>query len=103
MAISQFTRYLKILILFSLFSFSSFSLFAQDYYEEDDKEINDEYYRSLPTISYYGENNFFVKKGTFAYNFGLRLDIQKEIFGFYYKLGAGVNPEGKLYGHIPLG
>jgi hypothetical protein len=55
------------------------------------------------SISIYGEDNLFYQAGDNAYTFGGRLDLSAGFFGFYYKVGLGVNPEGKLYGHIPLG
>jgi len=104
--------YLKFFLVFS-FVFSLFiSGYAQPEYFPEEKKVEGSVSEEIGSnemdlekhiISYYGENFLFLEKGDFAYNFGTRLDLQAGIFGFYYKLGLGVNPSGKLYGHIPLG
>jgi hypothetical protein len=92
----------KVTILFFVFYLSA--LFAQAQQKtEEDKQFEYDYDREIHTLSLYGENNLFLQSNTSAYNFGARLDINSEVFGLYYKLGAGVNSEGKIYGHVPLG
>lgn len=73
------------------------------YAQQPGEASTDEYDRELSSISIYGENHMFFQNGDYAYNFGARLDLQAGIFGFYYKIGLGGNPNGKVYMHVPLG
>lgn len=70
---------------------------------EDLYDITSEYETDLHVFSLYGENHLFPNAGNYAYNFGTRLDLQAGRVGFYYKIGLGGRPDGKLYMHIPLG
>lgn len=93
------TRILTVLLI--SFSLISTNVNGQDNAEE--KQVDYDYNQELPSLSLYGEHNLYWQTGNPSFSGGVRFDINTEVIGFYYKIGAGTTPEGKACLHVPGG